>query len=179
MTEFTAANAECLVFTFKEGLLSKIAHDLKLRVKDFRIAVTSDPVAIDATFSAQSLEVVTAMKDGEANPSALSESDKSKIAKQIGAEVLHASQYPEVTFVSSTVNETASGSLQISGTLSLHGTQQAMTIKTRENQGRQIAELTLHQPDFGITPYKAMMGTLKVKADVRVQLSVPVLSAPQ
>ena len=29
----------------------------------------------------------------------------------------------------------------------------------------------LHQPDFGITPYRAMLGALKVKADVRVTIA--------
>src|SRR4051812_4209200 len=34
------ASAECLVYTFKEGLLSAVAHDLKIRVERFEIEVT-------------------------------------------------------------------------------------------------------------------------------------------
>jgi hypothetical protein len=33
--------------------------------------------------------------------------------------------------------------------------------------------VALHQPDFGIRPYRAMLGALKVKAGVVVRASIP------
>jgi len=39
-----ASTAECLVFTEKEGLLSGVAHDLKLRVERFRLRIDDDSV---------------------------------------------------------------------------------------------------------------------------------------
>ena len=36
-----------------------------------------------------------------------------------------------------------------------------------------VAEVSLHQPDFGIKPYSAMLGTLRVKPDVTVVVSLP------
>jgi hypothetical protein len=33
--------------------------------------------------------------------------------------------------------------------------------------------VVLNQPEFGITPYRAMMGTLRIKPEVRVRISVP------
>ena len=36
-----------------------------------------------------------------------------------------------------------------------------------------VAELKLHQPDFGIKPYSAALGALKVKPDILVRVSVP------
>jgi len=36
-----------------------------------------------------------------------------------------------------------------------------------------VAEVPIHQPDFGIKPYSAMLGALKVKPDLVVRCSVP------
>ena len=52
---------------------------------------------------------------------------------------------------------------------------QPLQAETQVEANRQVVSLELHQPDYGITPFKAMMGTLKVKAEVIVRLSVPAL----
>ena len=55
----------------------------------------------------------------------------------------------------------------------LGGRSKALTIEARRDAGRWVAEVLLHQPDFGVKPYSAMLGTLKIKPDVRVRVSVP------
>jgi polyisoprenoid-binding protein YceI len=171
MPKYDQSQAECLVFTFKEGLLSKVAHDLKIRVTRFNADVTSDSVR--AEFDLRSLRVVEAMKEGNENPGALSDADKAKIAEQISNEVLHAGQHPTAVFSSRSITSRADGGYSIAGELSLHGVTQPIRAETRSEGGRQVASIELHQPTYGITPFKAMMGTLKVKADVIVRLSVP------
>ena len=56
------------------------------------------------------------------------------------------------------------------GELTLHGVTKPLAARTRLVDGRQQLELTLHQPDYGITPYRAMLGTLKIKPDVTVRI---------
>jgi polyisoprenoid-binding protein YceI len=171
MPNYDENQAECLVFTFKEGLLSKVAHDLKIRVTRWSVELT--PSSVRAEFDLRSLRVLEAMKDGSENPGALSDADKAKIAEQISNEVLHAGQHPTAVFSSRSVTPRADGGYSIEGELSLHGVTQAVRAETRLEAGRQVASLELHQPTYGITPFKAMMGTLKVKPDVIVRLSVP------
>ena len=171
MAKFDASQAECLVFTFKEGLLSKIAHDLKVRVTS--ISVDATPASVRAEFDLRSLRVVHAMKDGQENPGALSDADKTKIAEQIAKEVLHADQHPTAVFMSRSITPRGDGGYSIAGDLSLHGVTRSVSTETRVEGDRQVASIELHQPDYGITPFKAMMGTLKVKPDVIVRLSVP------
>jgi hypothetical protein len=36
-----------------------------------------------------------------------------------------------------------------------------------------VARVRLHQPDLGIKPYSAMLGTLKIQPGVAVEISVP------
>jgi hypothetical protein len=164
---FDQASATCRVYTFKEGLLSPVAHDLRLRVTRFEIEVGEQ---IAARFDASSLVVETSMKDGRENPSALSEADKHKIASQIQGDVLHSSRYPEITFRSSSLAERSDGGFDLTGSLTLHGVTRSIVARTTASEGRQRLELELHQPDFGIRPFRALMGTLKIRADVRIEL---------
>jgi polyisoprenoid-binding protein YceI len=173
MPRYDQGQAECLVFTFKEGLLSKIAHDLKVSVTRFSVDLT--PTSVRAEFDASSLRVVSAMKDGTENPGALSDADKSKIADQIAKEVLHADQHPSAVFTSRSVTRRPDGGYSIDGDLSLHGVTKPLHAETQFEANRQVVSLELHQPDYGITPFRAMIGTLKVKAELIVRLSVPAL----
>lgn len=173
MAKHDASTAECLVFTFKEGLLSAIAHDLKIQVTRLSLQIDDATMAITAELDARSLRVVNAVKDGQDDPHSLSEADKNKIAGQIVDEVLHSNQHPVVRFESTAVTPLDDGGYDISGNLTLHGVTRPISTRTRVENGRQVAEVQIHQPDFGIKPFKAMLGTLKVQPDVRVRCSVP------
>lgn len=172
MPSFSAQNAECLVFTFKEGLLSPVAHDLRLQVTRFSVDVDAGAGSVTATFDASSLVVDSPMKDGAENPSALSAADKHKIAAQIRDDVLETRKHPEVAFRSRSLRQRSDGGYDFDGDLSLHGVTRSLAGATQLVNGRQVLELTLHQPDFGITPYKAMLGALKIQADVRVRVTL-------
>lgn len=173
MSRYTQNDAEALVFTFKDGLLSKVAHDLKIQISRFSVDLDATAGQIVAEFDPSSLRVVNAVHDGNEDPKALSEGDKEKIGSQIQKEVLETDKYSSVKFVSTRVTRRADGGYSITGDLTLHGATRPISAETRVEGGRQVAEVELNQPDFGVVPYKAMMGTLKVKPAVRVRVSVP------
>ena len=176
MMHFDAASAECLVLTKKEGLLAAIAHDLKIRVTTFSIEVDEATRRIEARFDARSLRVVTAMQDGVDAPT-LSAANKREIEGNIIREVLEARTYPEVRFVSSVVEE-ANGAYRVTGKLGLHGHQRQIVVRVHREGDRYIGEARIHQPDFGIRPYSAMLGALKVQPDVTVRVAVPAPVTP-
>lgn len=169
MARFDAATAACRVFTFKEGALSAIAHDLELEVRRFSIEV-GDDLAVEARFGLDSLRVLHAVKDGRPS-AALSDGDKRKIEKTMADDVLDVRRHGEAVFRGRA--SAAGDGFQLTGELTLHGRARPVTATARPADGRQTVELTLHQPDFGIKPYSAMLGTLKVRADLRVRVSVP------
>jgi hypothetical protein len=168
MPKFDQRTAECHVFTFKEGALSALAHDLEIGVGRFTIDVT-DELAVDARFEVGSLTVLHAIKDGR--PHAMADGDKRKIERNIADDVLDARRYPEIRFRAAKAAPAGDGFV-LAGELSLHGKTRPLEIKTRLANGTQLAEVTLHQPDFGIKPFSAMLGTLKIKPDVKVRLSL-------
>jgi len=170
MPTFSASEFDCHVLTFKEGMLSAVAHDLKIRVG--KGSITVDGESVEATFDPKSLSVVCARKDGRDAPGTLSGGDKKKIESNIQKDVLHAKKHPEIRFVSTSVTRDGERAT-ITGELTLHGTTESITATATKKGERWETEVEIHQPDYGIKPYSAMLGALKVKPTLRVQLSVP------
>jgi hypothetical protein len=166
------STAECLVFTYKEGLLSAVAHDLRLRVERFTIAVDAAAWHVDARFDAGSLRVVGVMREGVVHPDELGAGDRRTIEQNVVREVLHADRHPEIRFTSD--GAVARGDVvEVRGTLALHGVARPLVVPVRRDAaGTWTAEARLHQPDFGIRPYRAMLGTLRVQSHVVVRLIV-------
>jgi polyisoprenoid-binding protein YceI len=170
VTRYQAPDARCVVYTFKEGLLSKVAHDLRIEARELWVEVAGRGGEVKASVAVASLRVVSAMRDG-APSDALSAADKAKIEDTMGREVLAASRYPEVRFEGHA--EVRGERVSVQGALVLHGVTRPLRFEATLREGRWIARVRLHQPDFGVTPYKAMMGTLRVKAEVEVEVSIP------
>jgi hypothetical protein len=170
---FDASTADCLIFTYKEGLLSAVAHDLQIRVQEFAITLDDAAWHLEARFDTRSLRVVGVMRDGVVRPDDLDEVDKRTIEQHIVHDVLQADQHPDVRFVS-TAAAARADELEIEGRLALHGETRRLVVPVRRAAGGWSAEVRLHQPDFGIPPYRAMLGTLRVRADVVVRVAIPV-----
>jgi polyisoprenoid-binding protein YceI len=171
MRAFDQSLCRCLVFTYKEGLLSKLAHDLKIEVGRFRIEV--EPASgVEATFDTRSLRVLAAQRDGRDAPRLLSDRDKRKIEGQIVRDVLKSGRYPEARFSSTDLKE-LNGGMRVSGRLILHGQEREISAEVTRQGAVWVVELPLHQPDYGIKPYTAAFGALKVRAGIQVRLEVP------
>lgn len=166
------STASCYVYTYREGLMSAVGHDLKIRVGRFTVEVDAAAPRVAARFDATSLQVVNAVDGTTERPGALSDSDKEKIRGEIQSDVLQASKHPEIRFTSTSITKNGEG-YDVAGDLSLHGQVRPIRFTSRKSGDRQVAEVTLHQPDFGIKPYKAFLGALKVRADVVVHVELP------
>ena len=177
MPHFDASTAECLVFTYKEGLLSAIAHDLEIRVGRFDLDIDEVPLAVRARFDPTSLTVVGARSHGAVQPGALGESDRHKIERTLQDEVLHVREHASIVFTSSAVTAEGEG-FRVAGDLTLHGKTRPLTFVARPEGERMVVSVQLHQPEFGIKPYSAMLGALKIKPDVTLRCSVPRAALP-
>lgn len=172
MPTYDQTQARVEVLTFKEGVLSKVAHDLRLAVRRFRIEVEPSVPSVRARLEPSSLEVVCAMKDGVDAPGALSERDRREIVKNLQADVLHVARHQEISFESTE----ASASL-LRGRLTLHGQTRALAVPLREEGGWLAGEVRLDQREFGIKPFSAMLGALRIRPEVLVRLWVPAKAA--
>ena len=159
-----ATTAECLVYTYREGLLAAVGHDLCLRVERFTVEVTGEPAApaILARFDAASLRTTGAISPGDAR----------KIERDAGEAVLAARRFPTIEFRSTRVVVDGDRA-RIDGALTLHGVTRTLGVDAVADASAWRAEVRLDQRDFGIKPFSAMLGTLRVRPEVLVAIRVP------
>jgi polyisoprenoid-binding protein YceI len=62
---------------------------------------------------------------------------------------------------------------RIEGDLTLHGVTKPISVEARDDGQHWNAKIVLDQRDYGIKPFSAMLGALKVKPNVEVTISVP------
>lgn len=171
MKRFDQNSATCQIFTYKEGLFSALAHDLLINVTSFVIEL-SDDAHVDSRFDAGSLRVDCAMAEGMKRPDILSAANLKEIDDNTFKEVMNAATFKLIFFSSKSVVKEDS-SYRVVGTLTLHGNNREITFTVKKEDGCHVAEVRLHLPDYGIKPFSALFGAMKVKPDVLVRITVP------
>jgi polyisoprenoid-binding protein YceI len=161
----------------KAGLFSALAHDHEIGVKRFSGRV----VVPEAGASGGSLEMevdATSLEVLDKNPS---EEDKKKIFNTMHNEVLESAKHPKIAFKSVSVNDvkqTGDGaySFVVNGDLTLRGVTKRIAVPVAATitpqQLRAAGKYTLKQSDYGIKPYSAAGGTVKVKDEIVVNFNI-------
>ena len=100
----------------------------------------------------------------------LSDADKDEIKKNI-RKVLTS---PEISFQSSSV-KVAGSSATVSGDLTIVGRSEAVDVQLAESGGKIRGNFSVLQTRWGIKPFTAMMGALKVadRVDVEFEVNAP------
>jgi hypothetical protein len=169
-----ATGADCFVYTYREGLLSRVGHDLKLRVSDFTI--TADGDRLTAVFDPGSIETVCAMRRGTEDPTALSERDRRQIEDNLHDQVLPA-RGGAIRFEAALVAPRGDR-WSLPGQLTLNGVTRPLTPEIVRRGDRWTTRVRLTQSDYGIKPFRALLGTLRIQSHVDVELSLPVAAVP-
>lgn len=172
MPTYDASTAECLIYTFKEGLLSRLAHDLKLGVTSLSVTVDTQPLAVRASFDTRSVQVLGFRRDGRDDPSPLGALERSQIESNLHTDVLGSARFPTAQFVSTSITPSGDGFV-VRGVLTLHGRTAELAAPVRRVDDRYVATVALRQTAFGIKPYSAALGSLKVRDELTVTLAVP------
>jgi polyisoprenoid-binding protein YceI len=160
-------DAQIHVYTFKEGFLSKLAHDLALSVTRFDIEVDAAG-HVRARLDTRSLEVQGVMDKGALDRAVLSVGDREKIQQTMREEVLLTAQHSEALFEGQ-VRELSEG-VQLNGSLRLRGREHPLQLELQRRGVRLRGELELVPSRFGIKPYRALGGALKVQDRVRIAI---------
>jgi polyisoprenoid-binding protein YceI len=167
--------ATVFVYTFKEGLLAKLAHDLRLSAHDVEITLKGE--ALEARVAATSL-VVDGVAHGETiDTQALSDHDKRKIQDTMADEILQARAHPHVQWQGQ-VRRTTGERYEVDGTLTVRGVRQALRAPVAVQPDGLSVELELQPSRFGIPPYKALAGAIRLKDRVVVRLHLHTNTPP-
>jgi hypothetical protein len=165
------------VWTEKEGLLSPVAHDLEILATGITVVATLEGgrFSVKLAVPVAGLRVRGAVKRGVVSP--LSAKDTAEVEKTMRGTVLDAAKTPEIVYAA---EGTVGADLDVSGDLSLNGKTlplpvsvhvSAMADGTRDER-RVEGVVRFKQTAFGVKPYSAMLGTLRVKDEVRVSWSL-------
>jgi polyisoprenoid-binding protein YceI len=83
----------------------------------------------------------------------------------VPCDVLQTQRYPEILFESTRITPQ-----EVIGQLTLHGVTREVRFAWREEGEARVAEVRLDQRTWGIVPFHAMMGALRLKPEVHVRV---------
>ena len=165
---FGPADSTLAVNTGRTGAVARAGHDLLMHVTSWEatLRIADDPAqsGLEVTADGGSLRVL----EGTGGMKALDDDDKQNIHQTIDDEVLHRTR---VTFRSSSVAPTAAG-LHVDGELSMLDHRHPLAFDVAaDGDGSVEAVAVIAQTDFGMKPYTALFGALRVADEVRVTLT--------
>jgi hypothetical protein len=152
---FGPENGTLLVKTYREGVAAKVGHDLVIEVTEWSATVDGDSVVLDA--NPRSLHV----REGVRGVKPLTDHDRDEIRGTIDKKVLGGQP---ISFRSSSVDgETCHGDLTMAGRT------RAVTARLQVgDDGRVTGTIPVTQSEWGIKPYRGLMGALKVRDEVEI-----------
>jgi polyisoprenoid-binding protein YceI len=164
---FGPDNGTLAVSTGRTGAVARAGHDLLLLVTDWdgtlEVGPDSTPSRVEVRVDGGSLKV----QEGTGGMQALDDDDRANIEQTIDDEVLRRDQ---ITFRSTEVVPDGDG-LRVAGELTLLGRTAPLRLDVALTDGTLTAGGIVRQTDFGMKPYSALFGALKVADEVRVSLS--------
>ena len=152
-----------VVKTFREGLAAKAGHDLVIDVTRWQATIDATAGTLELTADPRSLEV----REGLRGVKPLTDRDRGEIRKNIDEKVLGGQP---IEFRSSAVRmPDGPGRLSVEGELTMAGSTRPVTAQLDVgDDGRVTGTIALAQSDWGIKPYRGLMGALKVRDEVEI-----------
>jgi polyisoprenoid-binding protein YceI len=162
---------QLLVHTTRTGLGAKAGHDLTIEVTRWHGRVTVDPAtpansSVTVEVDAESFEV----REGTGGVKPLTDADRAEIKKTLG-KILNTAQRPTITFRSRRVDGSA-GSFSCDGELTIMGVTRPVMVQGHVTDGRVVGGASVVQSRWGIRPYSAFFGALKLSDEVKVDFDV-------
>lgn len=169
MRRIGPASGTLQVHTYREGLAQRAGHDLIIEVGQWEATAE---VREDGTLSAVQLEAdprSLEVREGLRGFKPLTDRDRAEIRTMIDERIL---QGRRIAFGSTAV-ETGDGELTVRGELELAGVRRPVSFTLDAGaDGRVRGTLPVTQSEWGIKPYRGLMGALKVRDTVEVVLDV-------
>ena len=158
-------NASLQVKTYREGMAAKVGHDLVIDVTRWDATVDLTQWTVELNADARSLEV----REGLRGLKPLTDKDRSEIRQNIDQKVLPGQP---IAFRSTAVRlAEADGPLVVEGELTMAGNTRPVTARLDVGaDGRVSGTIPLTQSEWGIKPYRGLMGALKVRDQLEVVL---------
>ena len=158
-------NATLVVNTYREGVAAKAGHDLVIEVERWHATVEPGGGALELSADSRSL----AIREGVRGVKPLTDKDRTEIRKNIDEKVLGGQP---IAFRSRAASLDA-GRLAVDGELTMAGSTRPLSAALEAAAGRVTGTIPLRQTEWGIKPYRGLMGALKVRDEVEIVIDAP------
>jgi polyisoprenoid-binding protein YceI len=160
------------LLTARDGLAAQAGHDLTIEVSvwsgELTVADDGQPTELSVTLEMNSLVV----REGTGGMKPLTDRDRREIAIT-SKKVLGAERHPEASFTSTGFEPNANGGGFIQGNLMLGGISRPLKLHVAKTGPESYhATASVRQSEFGIKPYTAFLGALKVSDAVGVNIDI-------
>ncbi|MBT2419047.1 YceI family protein [Streptomyces sp. ISL-22] len=171
---FGPSTGRLLVKTSRAGLGRKAGHDLTIEAARWSgeaVVVADDPGRSSVTVTVETGSLT--VREGTGGLKPLTDADKAEIKRTLEGEgLLHTAEHSTITFRSTRVTGTLE-SFEIAGELTIKGQTHPVTVHGgSDGDGTVCGRATVTQSAFGIKPYSAFLGALKLADDVRIEYEV-------
>jgi hypothetical protein len=158
------------IYVYREGLLARFGHDLRLTVPRFEVTLRGDRVT--AWFDIASVRVDGAATGEKVDPTRLSEADKAKVHAAISGEILDATHFPKVT-LEGDVTFASPQSPAVRARLTMKGRTADEEIPVSRVPGLLRVNTVITPSRWGIASYKTLAGAIRLQDRWRIQLYLP------
>lgn len=162
--ELGPEHGSLLLKTSRSGLGRRAGHDLTIEATRWSGLV--DGLSVRVTVEVDGLEV----REGTGGVRPLSDSDRTEIKKNL-RKVLAAHRHPEITFTSTRATGTPEA-ITVEGELAIMRRSEQVTVRAAATGDRLRGGATVRQSRWGIKPYSAFFGALKLADDVEVSFDL-------
>ncbi|MFJ8794474.1 YceI family protein [Streptomyces sp. NPDC102462] len=170
----SSTGGRLLIKTSRAGLGRKTGHDLTIEAMRWSgqaVVVASDPGKSSVTVTVETGSLTVRDATGGIKP--LTDADRADIKRTLeGEALLHTAQHPAITFRSTSVTGTRE-SFEITGDLTIkHRTHPVTVHGGSDGDGAVCGTAAVTQSAWGIKPYSAFLGALRLADDVRIEFAV-------
>jgi len=159
------------VQTSRSGIGARLAHDLVLGAGSWRGSLNFDAADLAASSVEVSVDVASLDVIGSSGGLVpLSSADRSEICRNLNDKVLKTARFPTITFRSVSVRELPGG-YEVEGELTIMDVTRPCSLAVIVGDEVEVTGSIL-QTQFGIKPYSAMMGTLKIADRVTLHATI-------
>jgi hypothetical protein len=178
--ELGTTRGRIVLHTYREGVAAQAGHDLTLEVGTWSGELTVGQGGVPADLLVRMAMNSLTVREGSGGLRSLTDRDRRDI-ETTARKVLRTDRHPEATFAATRFEPAADGDGDgtISGNLTLAGASRPLRLQvTSAGPDRYQASTSVVQTEFGIRPYRGMLGALRLRDAVDVDADVDLSQAP-
>lgn len=169
--EIGPTTGRLLVHIRRDGVAARVGHDLTITFETWsgQLTLRGDDLAaaaLTATFETGSITIL----EGTGGALPLTRIDRSEI-RRTARRLLDVDGYPTATLISTSINHAGDGAT-IDGTLTIRGVSAPVTIAVSAEDSGWRGTASIRQTSFGIKPYRAFLGALRLTDEVGIDVEV-------